>query len=68
MAYANDVKRNCIFYENYRDMGASMDFCTVKGNSWEETQGCHCSDCPDYFSRDWVRHLAGEIIKEREAK
>lgn len=68
MAHANDVKRNCIFYENYRDMGASTDLCNVKGYSWEDTQGCHCNDCPNYFSGDWIRHLAREIIKEREAK
>lgn len=66
MAYANEVKRDCIFYENYRDMGASMDFCTVKGNSWEDTQGCHCDACLNYSSINQLRQLARQIIKERE--
>lgn len=68
MAYGSEVKRNCIFYEEYRDMGASTDLCIVKGNSWEDIQGCRCSSCPNYFSKDWIRHLAREIIKEREVK
>lgn len=65
---SNNILRDCIFYEEYRDMGASMDFCTVKGNSWEDTQGCHCNDCPNYISVDWVKRTARTIIKEREAK
>ena len=68
MAYANEVKRDCIFYENYRDMGASMDFCTVKGNSWEDTQGCHCDACLIYASINQLRQLARQIIKEMENK
>lgn len=68
MAYNSEVKRDCIFYEEYQDMGASTDLCTVKGNSWEDTQGCRCNDCPNYCSRDWMRHLAREIIKEGEEK
>lgn len=68
MSYGSDVKRDCIFYEEYRDMGASTDLCTVKGDSWEDTQGCHCNGCPNYVSVDGMRRLARKIIKEREAK
>lgn len=60
MVYGSEVKRDCIFYEEYRDMGATTDLCIVKG--------CRCNSCPNYFSKDWMRHLAREIIKEREAK
>lgn len=63
---SNNILRDCIFYEEYRDMGASTDFCTVKGASWEDTQSCHCNHCTNYFSGDWMRQLAREVIKEME--
>lgn len=58
MSYNSEVKRDCIFYEEYRDMG----------DSWEDTQGCHCNGCPNYVSVDWMKRTARTIIKEREAK
>lgn len=59
------VKRDCIFYEDYQDMGAHVDFCNEKGSSWEDIQGCHCDDCQHYCSTDWLRQITREIIKER---
>ena len=60
------AKRNCLFYEEYRDMGASVDFCIVQGSSWNDTIGCHCDDCRDYIPLDWLRHLCRQVIKEKE--
>lgn len=48
---SDNILRDCIFYEEYRDMGASTDFCTVRGSSWEDTQGCHCNGYPNLFTR-----------------
>ena len=62
------TKRDCLFYEEYRDMGASTDFCTVQGSSWNDTTGCHCDDCRDYITLDWLRHLGRQIVKERREK
>ena len=49
------AKRDCLFYEEYRDMGATTDFCTVKGDSWKDAEGCHCDDCYYYTSLDFFR-------------
>lgn len=63
------AKRNCLFYEEYRDMGAVTDFCTVQGSSWNDTIGCHCDDCRDYISLDLLRRLFRlTMAKERMGK
>lgn len=68
MTYNSEVKRDCIFYEEYRDMGATTDLCTVKGSSWEDTQGCRCNGCPNYISVDAMRRAARKFIREMEDK
>ena len=60
------VNKDCLFYEEYQDMGAKVDFCTVKGTSFEDTQGCHCDDWPNYYSLDWMRYVLRQSISERE--
>lgn len=58
------AKRDCLFYEEYRDMGASMDLCTV-----QDIIGCHCDDCRDYFSINRFRQFYRlAIAKERREK
>lgn len=49
------AKRDCLFYEEYRDMGATTDLCTLKGTSWEDVEGCHCDDCRYYTSLGLLR-------------
>ena len=44
------ANRDCLFYEEYQDMGARVDFCTVKGSSMDVMEGCRCDDCPNYYS------------------
>ena len=63
-----NVKRDCLFYEEYQDMGASVDLCTVKGSSWDATEGCHCDDCPNYYSLNFMRCVLRQPIKEKGAR
>ena len=62
------AKRDCLFYEEYRDMGATMDFCTIKGSSMEVMEACHCDDCPYFYSLDWMKYIFRQAIKMSEER
>lgn len=55
MSYNSEVKRDCIFYEEYQDMGARVDFCNFKGHGWDNIGAAVCSNCKKYVPLESVR-------------
>ena len=64
MSYSNEVKRDCMFYEEYQDMGARADFCIFKGYDWVNTEAAVCRNCKKYVSSETVRAILRNLLKE----
>lgn len=64
MLYGNEVKRDCIFYEEYQDMGARADFCNFKGHGWDNTEAAVCRNCKKYIPSETVRAIFRHLLEE----
>lgn len=64
MSYDREVKRDCIFYEEYQDMGGRADFCNVDGYSWDNTKAAVCHNCKKYVSLKTVRTIFRHLLNE----
>lgn len=59
--YRSNIREDCVFYHCEKDMGASIDCCTLKGLG-----NCPCSDsCEDYADKNEVYKLGLEVLRER---
>lgn len=66
MSYNSEIKRDCIFYDEYQDMGARADFCNFKGYSWDNTEAAVCRNCKKYISSETVRAIFRHLLKDGE--
>ena len=60
--YQDKYKKDCYFYNEEHDMGATIPFCGYQSYaSWV----CPCKDCKHYLSKDTVHDLVMDYIKNK---
>ena len=55
-------KRNCYFYRDYHEMGATIPSCTLE----RECAKCPCDNCTRFVSNDTVTQLAIAYVLVRQ--
>ena len=60
------IFKNCLFYTGMDVQLYHYDYCTLKGDKWEDREECHCDNCSAYISTSWLKTLGRAIAAEKK--
>lgn len=56
MSFERNVKRDCLFYTQFNDIGnTKIDLCTFKGDKMFDLEPAICAECETYIPLDEVK-------------
>ena len=62
--WRDDLRTDCFFYTEDKDMGATIPWCTSKKTVCGLQQ---CNGCQDFISKAEVRDIVSHVLEERRA-